>query len=82
MLGHKSAAMTLDTHADLSDDDPEALAERLAQNVGKMWAQKCMNASSGSADHASTERFVPQALAPPDGLEPSTVRLTVGSSAN
>jgi integrase len=44
MLGHKSAAMTLDTYADLFDDDLGDVAERLndrvmAKNVGKMWAR-------------------------------------------
>lgn len=43
MLGHKSAAMTLDTYADLFDDDLDDVANRLderatAANVGKVWA--------------------------------------------
>lgn len=43
MLGHKSAAMTLDVYADLFDDDLDAVAEGLnrgaaAANVGKLWA--------------------------------------------
>lgn len=29
MLGHASAAMTLEAYADLFDDDPEAIAARL-----------------------------------------------------
>jgi integrase len=29
MLGHKSAAMTLDTYSDLFDDDLDAVAEKL-----------------------------------------------------
>lgn len=33
MLGHASAAMTLDTYADLFDDDLEALTERLDQAI-------------------------------------------------
>lgn len=37
MLGHKSAAMTLDTYADLFDDDLEAVASRLAEIVGDLW---------------------------------------------
>jgi hypothetical protein len=45
MLGHASAAMTLDIYADLFDDDLEAVATALhearsQENVGKMWA-KC-----------------------------------------
>lgn len=43
MLGHASAAMTLDTYADLFDDDLDTVAESLsvaaqAAGVGKMWA--------------------------------------------
>lgn len=38
MLGHKSAAMTLDVYADLFDDDLTAVAQRLDETVGKMWA--------------------------------------------
>jgi integrase len=43
MLGHKSAAMTLDTYADLFDDDLDAVAMRLdhegrEKSVGKVWA--------------------------------------------
>jgi len=38
MLGHKSAAMTLDTYADLFDDDLTGLADKLDGSVGKMWA--------------------------------------------
>lgn len=44
MLGHASAAMTLDTYADLFDDDLDAVAIALGeaasqQGVGKMWAR-------------------------------------------
>lgn len=43
MLGHSSAAMTLDTYADLFDDDLDAVADALHKavslsSVGKMWA--------------------------------------------
>jgi len=38
MLGHASAAMTLDTYADLFSDDLDAVADRLDEVVGKMWA--------------------------------------------
>lgn len=42
MLGHASAAMTLDTYADLFDDDLDAVSERLdaARSravVGDLW---------------------------------------------
>ena len=44
MLGHASAAMTLDIYADLFDDDLEAVATalhdaRFREIVGKMWAR-------------------------------------------
>jgi integrase len=44
MLGHASAAMTLDVYADLFDDDLEAVATapdaaRSRESVGKMWAR-------------------------------------------
>lgn len=39
MLGHKSAAMTLDVYADLFDDDLTALADKLDEIVGKVWAE-------------------------------------------
>ncbi|MGO4594835.1 tyrosine-type recombinase/integrase [Leifsonia sp. 2TAF2] len=44
MLGHASAAMTLDTYSDLFDDDLDAVADRLhavaISSVGKMWANR------------------------------------------
>lgn len=39
MLGHASAAMTLDVYADLFDDDLNGVAQKLDETVGKMWAQ-------------------------------------------
>jgi integrase len=44
MLGHASAAMTLDVYADLFDDDLDAVAAALndsaiPSSVGKMWAE-------------------------------------------
>ncbi len=43
MLGHASAAMTLDIYADLFDDDLNAVSDRLDEayersSVGKVWA--------------------------------------------
>jgi hypothetical protein len=45
MLGHASAAMTLDVYTDLFDDDLDAVAAALddhasAAGVGKMWARR------------------------------------------
>jgi hypothetical protein len=36
MLGHASAAMTLDVYADLFESDLDSVAE----NVGKFWARQ------------------------------------------
>lgn len=49
MLGHASAAMSLDVYADLFDDDQEILSNalngaRANSDVGRMWAR------DGSAD--------------------------------
>lgn len=49
-LGHASAAMTLDTYADLFDDDLDALSESISElllreNVGNMWADATIKAS-------------------------------------
>ena len=43
MLGHASAAMTLDVYADLFDDDLDTVTKamsqaRTKQGVGKLWA--------------------------------------------
>ena len=39
MLGHASAAMTLDVYADLFDSDFTAVADKLSETVGKLWAR-------------------------------------------
>jgi integrase len=39
MLGHASAAMTLDVYADLFDSDFTAVADKLSETVGKVWAR-------------------------------------------
>lgn len=40
MLGHASAAMTLDVYADLFDSDLTVVADKLDESVGKMWAKR------------------------------------------
>lgn len=40
MLGHASAAMTLDVYADLFDDDHQRSCDKLDESVGKMWARR------------------------------------------
>jgi integrase len=39
MLGHASAAMTLDVYADLFDDDFTKVADKLSETVGNVWAR-------------------------------------------
>ena len=39
MLGHASAAMTLDVYADLFDDDFTQVADKLSETVGNLWAR-------------------------------------------
>jgi hypothetical protein len=46
MLGHASAAMTLDVYADLFDSDLSTVADKLDESVGKMWATR----PTGTAD--------------------------------
>jgi integrase len=51
MLGHASAAMTLDVYADLFDDDLDAVAVALnegavAADVGKMWSKPLLEGTS------------------------------------
>jgi hypothetical protein len=55
MLGHASAAMTLDIYSDLFDDDLEAVVAALDQArsrevVGKLWARGGQGAASESVD--------------------------------
>jgi hypothetical protein len=45
MLGHASAAMTLDVYADLFDSDFTAVADKLSKTMGKMWAREVMRLS-------------------------------------
>jgi integrase len=39
MMGHASAAMTLDVYADLFDDDLTGVADRLDETVGRLWSR-------------------------------------------
>lgn len=48
MLGHASAAMTLDTYADLFDHDLNAVADV----VGTMWANRAQNVPTGTGTSA------------------------------
>ena len=64
MLGHASAAMTLDIYADLFDDDLEAVATALDQarsqaSVGKMWARSGHGLASKASDGPLLRRLRP-----------------------
>ncbi len=55
MLGHASAAMTLDVYADLFDDDLDAVGDALSrlgapEVVGKVWANPKTRESDSTAD--------------------------------
>jgi len=55
MLGHQSAKVTLDTYADLFDDDLDAVSATLharysPENVGKMWAQGGLDGSQQTSE--------------------------------
>ena len=55
MLGHASAAMTLDVYADLFDDDLDAVGDALSrlgapEIVGKVWANREIKASESAPE--------------------------------
>lgn len=57
MLGHASAAMTLDVYTDLFDDDLDALAQRLDEaasrsGVVKMWSNPVSRADRVRSESA------------------------------
>lgn len=52
MLGHASAAMTLDIYAELFDDDLNAVAEKLSESVGKMWAERPLKPQLAAVNNA------------------------------
>ena len=72
--------MTLDTYADLFDDDLDAVADALDNAkaktlVGKPWANG-RSKTVGSAGNPSKQRHVaPRRGVPPAGFEPATKRL-------
>jgi hypothetical protein len=63
MLGHASAAMTLDVYADLFDDDLTGVAERLDEIVGKKyghWADE--RATLRARNHCLPAQMMMQSL--------------------
>lgn len=57
MLGHASAAMTLDTYADLFDEDLDDVAARLE----KSRSDALGTASSGGGNSLNVVKMLPQA---------------------
>ena len=87
MLGHASAAMTLDVYADLFDDDLDALAERLESTVSEARADYLRTGTGviSLRSRAREARLVsdqPKPMVGPVGLEPTTRGLKVRCSAN
>ena len=65
MLGHTSAKVTLDTYADLFDDDLDAVAVTLhsrysQSSVGKVWARAASEPDDSSPKNASTSANGPE----------------------
>jgi hypothetical protein len=62
MLGHASAAMTLDVYADLFDDDLDAVAAALndravSSSVGKLWAEASQDDAVRTMRRRQTHRI-------------------------
>jgi hypothetical protein len=68
MLGHASAAMTLDVYADLFDSDLTSVAE----SVGKMWARQAQTFDTRTR---STSHYARGSSEPPVRIELTTARL-------
>ena len=64
MLGHASAAMTLDVYADLFDSDLTSVAE----SVGKMWARQPQAHESSTRKRALPAGMRTEAWSPLSGL--------------
>jgi hypothetical protein len=57
MLGHASAAMTLDIYAGLFDDDLDAVADRLDEAVMRRSADSARNGANRSPGAAPGQRL-------------------------
>ncbi|CAN5353151.1 site-specific integrase [soil metagenome] len=79
MLGHASAAMTLDTYADLFDDDLDAVSDRLDEVrarkvVGDLWGPASAPASKGTKNQQTTGKNLRRmGDSNPRGLAPNTL---------
>jgi integrase len=87
MLGHASAAMTLDVYADLFDDDLDTLADRLETTASAARADYLRTGTGVIPLHqdsieAARAADLQERLVGPVGLEPTTRGLKVRCSAN
>jgi hypothetical protein len=83
MLGHASAAMTLDVYAGLFGDDLDSVADRLDSLVPQM-RHKASDTVVNLAEERGRKPPLTRenTLVGPVGLEPTTYGLKVRSSAN
>ena len=87
MLGHASAAMTLDVYAGLFADDLDSVAERLDAAAAQSRADSLRTADVLSVAEARTKKALQgtglrKCMVGPVGLEPTTYGLKVRSSTN
>ena len=79
MLGHASAAMTLDTYADLFDDDLDAVSARLEdvrahKLVGDLWGiLLAQHENPGNTRIHGVSRWRRMGDSNPRGLSPNTL---------
>jgi len=87
MLGHASAAMTLDVYAGLFTDDLDSVAERLDAAAAQSRADSLrttdvLSLSEARSKNASQGADLRERMVGPVGLEPTTYGLKVRSSTN
>jgi integrase len=80
MLGHASAAMTLDTYADLFDDDLDAVADALGEArrvsvVAKPWPDGTIATPEMLGNPSKQRHVAPRRSVPPAGFEPAAKTL-------
>jgi hypothetical protein len=81
MLGHASAAMTLDIYADLFDDDLEAVATALDQARARESVLKMCSPGGHGVVIRSTDRFADPAGMPGDSVADQRVQKSQSSSS-
>jgi integrase len=82
-LGHSTIALTVDTYSHLLDGVARQAAERAMALVPRAPRDHSVTSPpSGSSPREPSEPLTCGDAAPPSGLEPETLRLTVACSAN